>query len=229
MSLSTFLSVILLAVLTTHLYYTDSVNLVSALHSLKPWTPLLYAPYLVNHFRYKATLPNRKIEWRTPPEPSARDKQRPNVILLLADDLGFNDISFHGGGFHKGLVETPNIDSIAQNGVSFKNAYSGKGFILRIDISSSIVNVTGHATCAPSRASLITGKYPTRIGYEFTPATQMGSFVLGRLMGNNALTGIYRSENRQLGSGNYAIPEDELMLSSALKEGGYNNIYLGKW
>jgi arylsulfatase A-like enzyme len=92
-----------------------------------------------------------------------------------------------------------------------------------------ILITTGHATCAPSRASLITGKYPTKIGYEFTPATQMGSFVLGRLMGNKELTGIYRSENRQLGTGNYAIPKAEIMMSSALKEGGYNNIYIGKW
>ena len=63
----------------------------------------------------------------------------PNVILIVADDLGYNDLS---KGFYG--VSTPNIDSIYQNGISFKQAYAG------------------HATCAPSRAALFTGKgfYP---------------------------------------------------------------------
>lgn len=60
--------------------------------------------------------------------------KRPNIILIVADDLAINDLSGNGG------VLTPHIDSIARNGVNFVNAYSGQ------------------ATCAPSRASLYTGK-----------------------------------------------------------------------
>jgi hypothetical protein len=93
---------------------------------IKPGYIFLYIPFIINHFRYPAPLPNRKVEWKIPEPASAEDKKRPNIILLLADDLGFNDISFFGGGFDKGRISTPNIDSIGLNGVSFKNAYSGK-------------------------------------------------------------------------------------------------------
>lgn len=62
---------------------------------------------------------------------------KPNVLFIVADDLGFNDISFYGGGI-AGLP-TPNIDSIGWSGVGFANGYAG------------------HATCAPSRAAIMTG------------------------------------------------------------------------
>lgn len=92
---------------------------------LKPGYLFLYVPYIVNCFRYAAPLPNREVRWKTPEKPSPDNKKRPNVVLILADDLGFNDISFFGGGFDKGRISTPNIDSIGKDGVSFKNAYSG--------------------------------------------------------------------------------------------------------
>lgn len=63
-----------------------------------------------------------------------RNSDLPNIILIVADDLGYNDLS---KGFNG--VSTPNIDSIYHNGLAFKQAYAG------------------HATCAPSRAALFTG------------------------------------------------------------------------
>jgi len=69
---------------------------------------------------------------------------RPNLVLILADDLGYRDVSIHGGG-----IPTPEIDQLAASGVRFTQAYS----------TSSV--------CAPSRAAILTGRYQNRFGFEF--------------------------------------------------------------
>ena len=51
----------------------------------------------------------------------------PNIVLILADDMGWNDVSSYGGGAGKGSVKTPNIDSLASEGVSFTTGYAGNG------------------------------------------------------------------------------------------------------
>ena len=68
-------------------------------------------------------------------------KQSPNIIIILADDLGYNDVGFNGCKD----IPTPNIDKIATNGVKFTNAY------------------VSYAVCGPSRAGLITGRYQGRL------------------------------------------------------------------
>ncbi|MDC0590098.1 sulfatase-like hydrolase/transferase [Porticoccaceae bacterium] len=78
-------------------------------------------------------------------------QRRPNIILIVADDLGFNDISTFGGGVADGRVQTPSIDRLATEGAVFSQSYSGA------------------SSCAPSRAMIMTGRYPTRTGFEFTP------------------------------------------------------------
>ncbi len=75
------------------------------------------------------------------------NNQKPNVIIILADDLGYQDVGFNGCKD----IPTPNIDRIAKNGVTFKNGY-----------------VT-FAVCGPSRAGLITGRYQDRFGYSRNP------------------------------------------------------------
>jgi arylsulfatase A-like enzyme len=70
--------------------------------------------------------------------------ERPNIVVILADDLGYNDVGFTG----KTEIQTPNIDTLANNGVIFKNGY-----------------VT-HPYCGPSRAGLLTGRYQARFGME---------------------------------------------------------------
>ena len=93
------------------------------------------------------------VDWSTGPAraSSPPSDRPPNIVLILADDLGWNDLTLAGGGVAAGSVPTPHIDSIAADGVSFMNGYAGNG------------------TCAPSRAALMTGRYPTRFGFEFTP------------------------------------------------------------
>ncbi len=71
----------------------------------------------------------------------------PNVIVILADDLGYGDTGVYGSRH----VKTPNIDALAADGVRFTQGY-----------------VT-HPVCAPSRAAIMTGRYQTRFGYEFNP------------------------------------------------------------
>jgi arylsulfatase A-like enzyme len=75
-------------------------------------------------------------------------KRKPNVIILLADDLGYGDIGVHGAKD----VATPHIDSLANNGVRCTSGY-----------------VTG-TVCSPTRAGLLTGRYQQRFGHEFNPA-----------------------------------------------------------
>uniref|UniRef100_UPI00398339F2 sulfatase-like hydrolase/transferase n=1 Tax=Phenylobacterium sp. TaxID=1871053 RepID=UPI00398339F2 len=77
------------------------------------------------------------------PEPA----RRPNIIVILADDLGYGDTSVYGSK----VIRTPNIDALAAAGVRFTSGY-----------------VT-HPVCAPSRAALLTGRYQQRFGYEFNP------------------------------------------------------------
>ncbi|MGN6642702.1 MAG: sulfatase-like hydrolase/transferase, partial [Verrucomicrobiota bacterium] len=73
---------------------------------------------------------------------AAAPAQRPNVVFILADDLGVNDISLYGSQFH----ETPNIDALARRGLKFNQAYSASPL------------------CSPTRSSIMTGLYPARIG-----------------------------------------------------------------
>lgn len=77
----------------------------------------------------------------------ARASDRPNVIFIIADDLGYGELGCFGGKD----VPTPQIDSIARNGVRFTNGYVTAPF------------------CAASRAALLTGRYQTRFGFEYNP------------------------------------------------------------
>ena len=95
----------------------------------------------------------REVAWAAGPAEVTTGERPPNIIVIVADDLGFNDISLNGG-FANGLVQTPNIDTLAREGVSIEQGYAS------------------NATCSPSRAAIMTGRYPTRFGFEFTSAPQ---------------------------------------------------------
>jgi Sulfatase len=124
-----------------------------------PYPVWFYLPAIVRRVT-NPTLPNQKVDWlvnshNTNPKIQTQDNsfQRPNVLLIIADDLGVNDLSGGAG------IATPHIDSIKENGIDFAKGYSG------------------HATCAPSRAAIMTGRYATRFGFEFTPAPKQLAMV----------------------------------------------------
>ena len=114
---------------------------------------------------------------------SALAVEQPNIIILFADDLGYGELGCQGNP----EIPTPHIDSIAGNGVRFTDGY-----------------VAG-PNCSPSRAGLLTGRIPTRFGYEFNP------------------TG---ARNEQPGFG---LPSSELTIAETLQDAGYTTGLIGKW
>ncbi|MBI1196802.1 MAG: sulfatase-like hydrolase/transferase [Phenylobacterium sp.] len=156
--------------------------------------------------------PPRDVVWDAGPQTPRSGRRLPNIVVIVADDLGFNDISFSGGGVAGGAVPTPNIDAIGRQGVSFQQAYSG------------------HATCAPSRAALLTGRYPTRFGFEFTPvplgfARQVRAFHYG------IRNPVYFPEREKdiIPAADMGVPTSEITIAQLLQQSGYHTIQLGKW
>lgn len=109
--------------------------------------------------------------------------RQPNIVILLADDLGYGELGCQGNP----EIPTPHIDSIAGNGIRFTSGY-----------------VAG-PNCSPSRAGLLTGRIPTRFGYEFNP---IGA----------------KNEDLQHG-----LPATEVTIAEAFHDAGYTTGVIGKW
>ena len=162
---------------------------------------------------------NRPVEWMAgPTTPVDRSEGPPNIVVILADDLGMNDVSTFGGGVAGGAVPTPNIDRLAAEGAIFTNAYSGTG------------------TCAPSRAMLMTGRYPTRTGFEFTPTPPGMSRIVGMFSedlregsGLPQPTGNLDGDESTVEFVDMGLPNEEVTVAELLKPQGYHNIHIGKW
>ena len=117
---------------------------------------------------------------------SHRVSGKPNIILIISDDAGYADFGFQGSTkFH-----TPYLDSIAERGVVFNNAYASS------------------AVCSPSRAGLVTGRYPNRFGIEFN-------------LPGDPRSGIPSHER--------GLPLFELTLGDVLGQAGYQTGFIGKW
>ena len=119
------------------------------------------------------------------------EKKPPNVVLFLVDDLGWRDVGCYGSS----LYETPNIDSLASLGVRFTNAYAACH------------------VCSPTRASILTGKYPARLNLtDWLPGRK--DFTFQKL------------KNVEI---NQHLPFEETTLAEALKANGYHTAIFGKW
>lgn len=110
------------------------------------------------------------------------EDDRPNFVVIFVDDLGYNDVSYNGAV----EIETPNIDRLAEKGVIFSSGY------------------VVHPFCGPSRAGLITGRYPARFGMEYNVA--------------------YAPLDAEHG-----LPVEEKTMATYLKEAGYRTGIVGKW
>lgn len=163
---------------------------------------------------------NKPIAWMQGPEAAqatAGDRP-PNIIFILADDLGYNDISTFGGGLANGKIKTPNIDALAGSGVAFRQAYSGT------------------ASCAPSRAMIMTGRYPTRTGFEFTPTpdgmSRIVKMVADSMRGQSGMPPVIYHADRVAEMPKYdkqGLPGSEVTIAEVLKTRGYHTVHIGKW
>ncbi|HLP49873.1 MAG TPA: sulfatase [Chitinophagales bacterium] len=167
--------------------------------------------------KFKIYFDEKLIEGKTAylkqPVSDYKQHNRPNVIVILADDLGQTDISLYGSK----LISTPNIDAIGKDGATFTEGY----------ISSPV--------CSPSRAGLLTGRYQQRFGHEFQPnhrylknmAEYYGFKMLPRF---KPLTPIKSHEapptEERLRQG---LPPSEITLAELLKKYDYATAITGKW
>ena len=109
----------------------------------------------------------------------ARGAAPPNLIVILCDDLGYGDLGCYGNS----KINTPNLDRLAREGVRFTDFYAGG------------------AQCTPSRAGMLTGRYPARFGLTFSLMTNAGA----------------------------GIPRSEMLLPELLRRSGYATFLAGKW
>jgi uncharacterized sulfatase len=151
------------------------------------------------------------IDWAQGPATPAPGPRKPNIVLIVADDLGWNDLTFNGGGVADGTVPTPHIDSIAASGVNFTNGYAGQG------------------TCAPSRAMIMTGRYGSRFGFEFTPTPAGMAPALALMTAGRKPPAIPAENPRTIPYEQMGLPSSEITIAELLKAEGYYTAHIGKW
>ena len=159
---------------------------------------------------------NHPVPWQAGPAqasqpPSARP---PNIVVILADDMGFNDVTTYGGGYAALGAPTPHIDSIARDGVRFDQGYAGS------------------AICTVSRAALMTGRYPWRFGLQYTPTPGALAAVLGGLGSEpNTPPPIIDKQRARKARGfdDLGMPPSEQTMAELVKTRGYHTVHIGKW
>jgi arylsulfatase A-like enzyme len=139
----------------------------------------------------------------------------PNVILIVADDLGYSDLASYGNKF----IQTPNIDALGKDGVRFTQAY----------VSAPI--------CGPSREALLTGRYEQRFGDEFMPYDHLDPEFMKHLRshfsalkkstpGLRNLKPNFWINRKKFHDG---LPAYEITIAQLLKQHGYSTGLSGKW
>jgi uncharacterized sulfatase len=117
------------------------------------------------------------------------NKPKPNIIFILADDLGYAQLGCYGSQFY----QTPHLDTLANEGMRFTNAYAAC------------------SVCSPTRASIMTGKYPARL------------HITNFIPGSNRSHPVLQPEWQKY------LPLEEVTFAEILKENGYKTAIFGKW
>jgi len=116
--------------------------------------------------------------WGAAQSPAGAADAKPNILYIVADDLGWKDVGFHGSD-----IKTPNLDALAAKGAKLEAFYA-------------------QPMCTPTRAALMTGRYPLRYGLQTAVIPQGHT---------------------------YGLATDEWLLPQALKDAGYETAIIGKW
>ena len=121
--------------------------------------------------------------------------KRPNIIIINSDDMGWSDLACYGNTIH----ETPNIDAFAKESILFTDFYAAA------------------PVCSPTRASIMTGKYPARL--HMTTWSENAREEHGISKGQKLITGTAIAD----------LPLGEITIAEALRNEGYHTIHIGKW
>lgn len=134
--------------------------------------------------------------------------EQPNVVLILVDDMGWNDLSCTGSTYY----ETPNIDLLAQNGTRFTQAYAAC------------------AVCSPTRAAVLTGRYPARVGITdwIRPPFNRDDTSPDRMM-NQPPYITWEDRPIETPANVRQLSREEITLAEIFKDAGYATCYIGKW
>ncbi|MBA2117291.1 sulfatase [Bremerella alba] len=128
------------------------------------------------------------------PQTTSAEQRKPNFVFFLVDDLGWTDLGCYGSSFY----ETPNVDKLAASGLKFTDAYAAC------------------QVCSPTRASILTGRYPTRTGVtDFIGAPQPERWNRKTKM----LPAPYEMQ----------LAHNETTIAEILKKNGYATFFAGKW
>lgn len=120
---------------------------------------------------------------------------KPNIVFILVDDMGWKDLSCYGNVFH----ETPEIDKLADQGIRFTDAYASC------------------PVCSPTRASILTGKYPVQVNItDWIPGRQHGK-------------GLEPDKKLKVPEFHHELKPEFVTLAEALKDAGYVSASIGKW
>jgi len=134
-------------------------------------------------------------------------QEKPNIVLIYIDDMGFSDISAYGTPYGQDLIETPNLDQLVSEGKKFTNAYAAAPL------------------CTPSRVGLLTGRTPARLNFEFVTKFKEDQYSWDD------------PEWREKWSAHKLLPPpftlnlplEEVTIAEALGEAGYETAITGKW
>jgi arylsulfatase A-like enzyme len=127
---------------------------------------------------------------------------RPNVVFILADDLGWNDLGAYGSTFH----ETPHIDALARRGLKFTQAYAASPL------------------CSPTRASILTGLFPARLGIT-APNCHLPEVILEKGLAAETPP----NQKARLAQSVTRLRPGPPTLAQAFKAAGYTTAHFGKW